>query len=131
MQSEYTVILNEYICAWYWDGKVEASNFFTEEFKDIPGGVEGHLCLQHSKKQAGKRFASGFKHAIPNTLDWIAFLPTNVFHVSADALIANLISERIDDRALDYMTRGKGIGSFMPEMVFGKLCGNPLWTMWT
>ena len=42
----------------------------------------------------------------------MTFLPTKTFHVSARALIANSISEQIDDRAIDYVTHGKGIGSF-------------------
>ena len=108
---EFKLMFKDYISDWYWHGKIKATNVFAEEFKNI-NDIEGHICLQHSKAQAGRRFANSWRHAIPNTLDWFAFLPTNVSHASADTLIQNLIAENVDTATLDYMTSGRGIGSF-------------------
>ena len=60
---------------WFWDGAGEAMPVLGDAFPGFPG----HMCLQHSKVQQGRRFSGGFKHWAVRTLAMLAFLPNPLF----------------------------------------------------
>ena len=50
--------LVELVLEWFWDGAGEAMPVLG----DTSPGIVGHMWLQRSKVQQGRRFTGGFKH---------------------------------------------------------------------
>ena len=70
------------------------------------------MCLYHGRKQSGTRFYGGWKKLGPQLQDLIAFLPDPLFSVTTDLLIARLLADPMEEKAVQYLVNGHGIGSF-------------------
>ena len=83
VQLRLDINLVDLVLEWFWDGAGEAMPVLGDAFPGVPG----HMCLQHSKVQQGRRFSGGFKHWAVRTLEMLAFLPNPLFHVAVEELL--------------------------------------------
>ena len=55
MQQRHTLDFAEHVRDWFLDGNVESMNALKAFFPD----AKSHLCLEHAKRNAEKRFTGG------------------------------------------------------------------------
>ena len=60
------------------DGKKIAHDVLKAHFPE----AASHSCLEHNRKNAARRCKGGHKALIRRDLDWMAFLPHNLFHAA-------------------------------------------------
>ena len=109
LQSKYTIFLGEYVGEIFWDGRPEVVSFFRERFPLML--VHLKACLKHARDKTRDAFQGEMKQALSLTMDWTAFLPPLLFHVSFSLLIANLRAGGEQEDGLKYLDGGDGIGS--------------------
>ena len=106
--THWTLDINDLIASWYYDGFPAACSFFK---KKLPN-AKGHICLYHSRKRCGEQFTGGWAKLIKQCLDMMAFFPNPLLSVSANVLIAQLQSITDEQKGLEYLVSGVGIGGF-------------------
>ena len=78
--------LNDFLEAFFVDGKPEAALVIKEEFENTPI----HLDLEHVKRNAAKRFPGGVGANVKRMLEHVAFLPDFLFHVTVEVILKKL-----------------------------------------
>ena len=108
LQQRHALNLADFVCEWFWDGRAEAMATLASHF---PGAC-GHLCLEHARLNAEKRFKGGFQRVVRNFIEFIAFTSPGAFTVSVDLFLENLLEGQHDTVCLTTANQG---GAFISE----------------
>ena len=72
--------------------------------------AKSHLCLEHAKRNADKRFTGGYRHVVTNFVDSMAFQGPMAFSVAVDAFLESLHE---DNQDTVYFTSARAGGAFI------------------
>ena len=108
LQQRHGINLVDFVGEWFWDGDQGALSSLTRFFPDACG----HLCLEHAKRNAEKRFKDGYKKVVGNVFEFDAFTTPGAFTVSVDLFLQSLLDGNQDTV---YLTTAHQGGTFISE----------------
>ena len=92
LQQRHGINLVDFVGEWFWDGDQGAMSSLTSLFPD----ARGHLCLEHAKRNAEKRYKDGYKNVVRHFLEFSAFMSPGAFTVSVDLFLESLLDGNQD-----------------------------------
>ena len=102
LQQRHGINLVDFVGEWFWHGDQGAISSLASLFPD----ARGHLCLEHAKRNAEKRYKDGYKNVVMNFIEFSAFMRPWAFTVSVDLFLESLIDGNHDTVYLTTANQG-------------------------